>query len=472
LWFMSIVQELEAAGEVLSPVVRAAIELLERTVAQLQERVVELEARLAQNSGNSSKPPSSDPPGYHRAEKKPKGGKRGGQHGHRGHHRMLLPPERVDEVVRHAPASCGHCGHSLSGAEEGRPEQVHQVVELPPIRAEVREHRMVCLRCPKCSGLTRAPMPRGVGGNHFGSRLTALVGVLAGHYRMSRRSVTDLLGRLLDVPAPSLGSTEACTQETSAALEGAYEEALAAVRGSWRAGVDETPWKLGGRKMWLWVAEADTATAFHLAWSRGKTELKRFLGDYEGIVSSDRWCSYQACSHRQLCWAHLLRNFRRLALRGGKAVEFATEGEALCDRVFERWRRHRKSGQQRDELKRGMADVQASFRRLIGDGARSINNKVARMCRNLLKLWPWLWTFLDEPVEPTNNAAERALRKAVLWRKNCFGNQSETGLRYAERILTVSATCQQQRTHPLDFIAASIQALRSGTPAPRLLSGT
>ena len=255
---MSIIEQLEAAGEVLSPGVRAATQGLEATVAVLQERVRELEARLAQNSTNSSKPPSSDPPGVGRPAKKPKGKKRGGQPGHRGHHRMLLPPERV-EKVEHVPEGCGHCGHcghSLAGAEEGRPAYVHQVVELPPIRAEVKEHRMVCLRCPKCSGLTRAPLPADVGGKHFGPRLTALAGLLAGHYRMSRRSTVDLLGRLLDVPAPSLGSTEACTQETSAALETAYQEARSEVRSSWWAGVDETPWKLCGKKMWLWVGVA------------------------------------------------------------------------------------------------------------------------------------------------------------------------------------------------------------------------
>ena len=469
LWLMSISEQLEASGEVLSPAVRAAIELLESTVAELRERVRELEARLAQNSTNSSKPPSSDPPGVVRPGKKPKGRKRGGQPGHRGHHRMLLPPERVNEVVQHTPVSCGYCGHSLAGAEEGRPVQVHQMVELPPIRAEVTEHRMECLRCPKCSKLTRAALPAEVGGRHFGPRLTGLVGVLAGHYRMSRRSLKDLVGRLLDVPAPSLGSTEACTQETSAALETAYQEARAEVRASWWAGVDETPWKLGGRKRWLWVAVAERATAFRVGCSRGKAELREFLGEFNGIVSSDRWCSYQACSRRQLCWAHLLRNFKKLGLRGGMAAEFAAKGEKICDRVFERWRRYQEGDLERDELKRGIVCIQASFRRLVECGAKSINNKVARMCRNLLKLWPSLWTFLDEPVEPTNNAAERALRKPVLWRKNCFGNQSESGLRYAERILSVSATCHQQQIHPLDFVARSIEALRSGMPAPKLL---
>ena len=203
LWLMSAIEQLEASGEVLSPAVRAVIERLEKTIAELQERVRELEARLALNSTNSSKPPSSDGPGVPRPAKKPKGRKRGGQPGHKGHHRMLLPPDRVDEFVRHTPESCEHCGHSLVGAEEALPAQVHQVVELPAIRAEVTEHQVLCLRCPRCSGVTRKPLPEG--GKRFGPRLSALAAVLIGHYRMSRRSVTDLLGRLLDVPAPSLG---------------------------------------------------------------------------------------------------------------------------------------------------------------------------------------------------------------------------------------------------------------------------
>lgn len=471
LWLMSIIEHLEASGEVLSPAVRAAIELQEKTVAELREHIGELEARLAQNSTNSSKPPSSDGPGGVRpAVAKPKGRKRGGQPGHRGHHRMLLPPERVDEVEVHTPKSCAHCGHSLAGAEEGRAAQVHQTVEMPRVRAEVKEHRMQCLRCPKCSELTRAPLP--AGGKQFGPRLTAAVGVLAGYYRMSRRSVTDLLGRLLDVPALSLGSTEACTQETSAALEGAYLEVQSEVRASAWAGVDETSWKLCGKKRWLWTAVAARATIFRISQGRGAKELKSLLDDFSGIVGSDRWCAYQIYPKRQICLAHLVRSCRKLALRGGKAAEFGDAAEALCDRVFERWRQFREGKLTRKQLKRRMKPIQASLRRLVEEGSESINQKVASACRNLLRLWPSLWTFVDEAVEPTNNAAERALRKPVLWRKNCFGNQSESGLRYAERILSISATCQQQKIHPLDFAADSIAALRAGSPAPKILQAT
>jgi transposase len=470
LWLMSYIEQLEAAGEVLSPAVRAVIEALEAAVATLQERVRELEARLAQNSTNSSKPPSSDGPGVVREPKKPTGKKRGGQPGHRGHHRQVLSAERVDEVLVHRAEACGHCGHGLADAEEAKAAQVHQVVELPAIRAQVTEHRITCLRCPKCRKLTRARLPAQIGGKHFGPRLVALGSVLAGHYRLSRRSTVDLLGRLLDVPAPSLGSTEAFTQETSTALLPAYEDVKAEVRRSEWAGVDETQWKLGGKKQWLWVATARQATLFHLGASRGSEELRGFLGGaFPGIVSSDRWCAYQIYTRRQVCWAHLVRSFARLGLRGGKAAEFAERGEKVCASVFRNWWRMQEGKLDRGQLRTGLQLVQKRLRRLLESGTKSINRRVAGASRNLLRLWPSLWTFLDEPVELTNNAAERALRAAVLWRKGCFGNQSSSGMRYAERILSIGATCRQQQIHPIDFVSLCVSALRSATAAPKIL---
>jgi transposase len=467
---MNNIEQLEAAGEVLSPAVRAVIEALEAVVAKLEERVLELEARLAQNSTNSSQPPSSDGPGVVRERKKPTGKKRGGQKGHRGHHRKLLGPERVDEVMIHRAEACNHCGQDLSGAEEAKPAHVHQVVELPPIRAQVVEHRMVCVRCPKCRKLTRAKLPAEVGGKHFGPRLAALGSLLAGHYRLSRRATVDLLGRLLDVPPPSLGSTEAFTQETSAALAEAYRQIQAEARRSDWAGVDETQWKECGQKRWLWVAVAKQATLFHLGESRGSEELRSFLGrDFKGIVSSDRWCAYRIYDLRQVCWAHLVRSFKRLGLRGGKAAEFAAHGEKICTLVFRKYREMEDGTLSREQFGIDMQPIRRRLRRLIERGEKSINRRVAGMSRNLLKLWASLWTFLDQPVELTNNAAERAQRPAVLWRKGCFGNQSEPGMRYAERILSVGATCRQQQIHPLDFLALSVSALRSGTAAPKIL---
>jgi transposase len=468
---MSIVEQLEAAGEVLTPAVRETVTRLEAVaarVALLEERVRELEVELKLDSTNSSLPPSADPPGVKRAPKKPTGKKRGGQKGHRGHHRQRIAEDRVDEVVEHRPETCG-CGHSLADAEEAKPAWVHQVVELPPIRARVTEHRMHCLRCARCRKLTRANLPV-EGGRHFGPRVAALGSLLNGRYRLSRREMVDFLGRLLDVPGPSLGSTEAFSQEASAALEPSYREARAEVLRSASAGVDETPWKLAGGKQWLWVATAKSATLFHLGSGRGTEELRRFLGSsFGGVINSDRWCAYQMYERRQLCWAHLTRNFRKLALRGGKAVPFAERGEAVCKQVFRLCWDLLEGRLDRAQLAKKIKPVQARLRRLLREGVASSDKRVAGFCRNVLKLWLSLWTFVREPVEPTNNAAERALRPAVLWRKSCFGSQSDSGLRYVERMLTLTATARQQQVHPLDYLTRAISALRSGTSPPTLL---
>ena len=470
---MSVIEELEAAGEVLSPAVRGALarfEAMAALVAVLEERVRELEVRLNLNSTNSSLPPSSDSSSVKRPAKKPTGKKRGGQKGHRGYHRQLMGAERVDELREHRPGECGHCGHSLSGAEEAKAAWVHQVVELPPIRAWVTEHRMHSLRCPGCRKLTRARLPAEVQGRHFGPGVVALATLLNGRYRMSRRETVDLLGRLLDVPAPSLGSTEAFAREASTALEPAYQEARAEVLRSESAGVDETPWKLAGGKQWMWVAAALRATLFHLGSGRGSAELRRFLGSsFAGVVSSDRWCAYQMYERRQLCWAHLTRNFRKLALRGGKAVPFAERGEAVCEEVFRLWWELQEGRLDRAQLAKKIAPVRKRLRRMLREGTAWPDKKVAGFCRNVLKLWHALWTFVQEPVELTNNAAERALRPAVLWRKGCFGSQSDPGLRYVERVLTLNATARKQQVHPLDYLVRAISALRSGAAMPTLL---
>lgn len=473
LWLMSIVEELEAAGEVLAPAVRAALTRLEAVAARvpvLEERIRELEVRLKLNSTNSSLPPSSDSSSVKRPPKKPTGKKRGGQKGHRGHHRQLIAAARVDAVVEHHPRECGHCGCSLAEAEEAKEPWVHQVVDLPPIRARVTEHRMRCLRCPACRKLTRASLPAEVGGRHFGPGLVAFATLLPGRYRMSRRETVDLMGRMLDVPAPSLGSTEAFAREASEALEPAYAEVRSEVLRSAAAGVDETPWKLAGGKQWMWVATALRATLFHLGSGRGAEELRRFLGkSFGGVVSSDRWCAYQIYVRRQLCWAHLTRNFRKLALRGGLAVPFAEEGEAVCRLVFELWWERQEGKRTQALFEEEIERVQARFQRLLQDGAASSDKRVAGFSRNVLKLWPSLWTFLHEPVDLTNNAAERALRPAVLWRKSCFGSQSQDGLRYVERMLTLTTTARQNQVHPFDYLVRAITALRLGETAPPLL---
>jgi transposase len=460
---MGIVEQLKAAGEAVSPAVEAALVVLEN-------RVRELEACLGQNSQNSSRPPSSDPPGVKRRKKKPTGRKRGGQPGHRGHHRKRVEGERVDEVVAHWPGACRRCGQSLGGGVEVKRRWRHQVVELPPLRAWVTDHQRVCVRCSGCGALTRAGLPAEVGGRSFGPRLGALAVLLTGRYRLSRRETGEVLGEMLDVPAPSLGSTQALVEEVSEALAMSYAEVRRAVQASPSACVDETGWKLKGRFHWLWTAVTEHATLFHLGPSRGSGELVRMLEEgYAGIVTSDRWSAYRICARRQLCWAHLKRNLEALGLRGPEGEHFARRGLALCARVFKTMQPVREGSVLPEEIPWRMQTCQRRLQRLLRRGEGCEERRVAGFSRQLLGLWPFLWSFLEHPIEPTNNAAERALRKAVLWRKGCFGSQSEDGLRFVERILTVSASCQQHSRSILDFLSDSLTAHRAHRAPPTLL---
>jgi transposase len=470
---MRILEHLEASGEVLSPAGRTAVAALEAYASAPERRVRDLEARLGLDSTNSSKPPSSDPPGVLRRGKNPTGRKRGGQKGHPGAFRSLLPPGLIDEVVEHRPAACRRCGHSLQGAAEVGRRGIHQAIELPEIRAHVTEHRLLTLCCPACGKRTRAALPASVSRKHFGPRLTALAALLVSRFRLSRRDLVVFFDDVLDVPAPALGTTQAFAAEASGALLPTYREVRRRVRRSASARVDETGWSLRGETRWLWTSATERATLFHLGRSRGARDLCRLLGrDYAGIVTSDRWSAYRIYPRRQLCWAHLARNLEGLGLRGGEARAFSRWGVAECQRLFSAWHAWKRSGAPRAALARTLQPLIARFARLLGRGLKSPDAKVAAFCRNLHDHADALWTFTREEIEPTNNKAERALRRAVLWRKGCFGSASGTGLQFVARILTLCETARQNQVNVLDYLTRALFAHRQNAPAPRLLPTT
>ncbi len=379
--------------------------------AALQERIRELEARLGQNSSNSSRPPASDPPQAPRNRpEQPSGHKRGGQPGHRGAFRRLLPVEEVDEVVVVVPERCGHCGQQLPAPASRRRGRVwrHQVVELLPLAVRVTEYQMTVRRCPACGKRTRAALPAGVPRRPFGPRLTAVIALLSGRYRLSRREVRQLLQDLWEVKL-SLGTVVRQEQVQSAALTPIVEEARAAVQ------------------------DADVV-------------------------------------NMALCWAHLKRAFQGLVDRGGEAAPIGRWGLAEIERLFALWHRFRAGEFDRQELRRRLIPLQARMGRLLRLGQENPDRQAAALCRELSKWWTALWTFARvEGVEPTNNVAERALRPAVLWRKGSFGSDSEAGSRFTERLLTVAATCRQQGRSLLGFLVAAVEAALQGTGRPSLL---
>ena len=450
----------------------AQVASLTHQLQQALGRIAELEAKLKQNSSNSSKPPSSDPPGAVRRGANPTGRKPGGQPGHKGHKRELLPVEQVDCVVRLAPDTCGHCRGPVVEKPEAPEPFRHQVTELPPVKPHVTEYRQCFGYCGDCDAWTSAPLPAGVSTSAFGPRLTALVALLSGQYHLSKRMVQDLLSSVLGVKL-SLGSVTKLEANVSAALEAPVEEARQHVRRAVIAHLDETGWREGRRKAWLWTAVTSMATVFVIAASRGAAVAKQMLGeDFTGFLVTDRWSAYGwADLHlRQVCWSHLVRDFQGFVDRGGRG---AVLGKQLLEQtrwMFKWWHRVRDGTLSRRAFERRMRGVEREVGRLLRNAAVCPERKTAGMAKEILKLAPALWTFVQvEGLEPTNNTAERAIRPAVLYRKGCFGTHSPGGSRFVERMLTVVATLKQQKRNVLEFLTTAYEAHLRGLPSPSLL---
>lgn len=450
----------------------ARIAELTALVEALTRRVAELEARLGENSTNSSKPPSSDPPGTKRKPRPPKGRRPGGQAGHEFHKRELLPEEQVDHVVDlPPPKQCERCRHRLEGTRQQALR--HQVVEVPPLEPEVTEYRCHAVMCAHCGTLNRAALPSEVEGQVFGARLSALVCLLVGKYRLSKRLVQEALWDLLGVRL-SLGAVSNREREMSQALAAPVEEAEGFIRDQERVNMDETGWVQGhGRRAWLWLVASPLVAVFRIATSRGSEVAKALLGeDFAGILGSDRWSAYNWYERvlRQLCWSHLTRDFQGFIDRGGEGARI---GRALMkerDRMFKWWHRVRDGTMARADFERKMERVERAVGRLLREAQVCAEKRTAGMARQILKLEPAMWTFVQvEGVEPTNNFGEQLIRPAVMYRKTSFGTQSPEGSRFVGRILTTVATLDLQERNVLEFLTDSIRAHRRGLPAPSLL---
>ena len=439
-------------------------------IEHLLARILELEERLRQSSQNSSRPPSSDAPAVDRPAKRPPSGRRpGGQPGHEGHQRMLLPEDQVDTIVPVKPRRCRRCAAPLRGVDvtPGR----HQVTELPPLRPHVTEYQVHTLACAHCGATTTAALPAGVPRGAFGPQVEATVAVCTGVYHLSRRTTVGLMADLFGVEL-ALGTVSACEQVVSEAVAAPVAAAHQYVQQQEVVHVDETGWRQGRHRAWLWVMVSALVTVFLVHARRSTVAARHLIGECEAIVVSDRWSAYKhwPIEQRQLCWAHLLREFTAFTERGGAAARL---GRALlkdADRMFARWRRVRDGTLSRPRFWRQMRPLRRRVERRLRRGATCPDGKTAATCRDLVQLATALWTFIDVPgVEPTNNAAERALRPAVLWRKGSFGTHSAAGSRFAERMLTVATTLKQQGRNVVDYVAQACVASLHGQPPPSLL---
>ena len=454
-----------------------------KQIADAEKQIADLERQLRrfkQNSTNSSKPPSSDGlAGEPRQRGRPNKSRRkaGGQPGHRGTHRPVVPAERVDEVRAVLPEHCQHCGHSLTGQVEpvrttGHPHR-HQVTEVPSIQAHIVEYQCHRVVCPECGGSTRAALPAEASGQ-FGPHLTALIAYLTVVCRMPRRVVEALLAQVLGIEI-SLGSTQKCWEEASQAVASPCQELEQHLKEEPVLNIDETGWRTNGAKRYLWAFVAARYLVYTVAATRGSEVLVRLLGAvFRGILCSDRFSAYLKYHHgrAQFCWAHLKRNLLGIVeFTKSSAVErFCRDALAEHAKLFRLWHKFRGGRIDRRQLLLRSLPIQKRIFALAERHLDSRNREVRNLATALFEHTERLFSFVEhEGVEPTNNSAERALRTGVQWRKICFGNRSAQGEIATARLLTVAETCDLQRLNILVYLSAAIAGHRRRQPVATLL---
>jgi transposase len=460
----------EQAPEPVQVVMSAMVEYYEQRIAKLEAEVRELTARLNQNSQNSSKPPSSDGPHVKRKPPKPPSGRKpGGQPGHPPHQRTLVSVEQVDEVIACKPDQCRRCGKQLTGSDPAPRRQ--QVLELPPVQPHIIEYQLHRLRCAGCGITTCGELPAGVLSTCYGPRLASVVALCTGGYRMSKRMVVSFCREVLGIEL-SLGEICQIEQTVTKAVTPAVEEAAVYVQ-SCDLNIDETPWKERRQRRVLWTMVTTQLSVFAITTGRGVAVLQQLVGEwYSSIMTSDRAKVYDSYSlrKRQVCWSHLCRDFQAMIDRGGPGK---VVGEALLEHahvLFAWWHWVRDGTWKRLTFQSYIRTLRASFKMELQWGSQSACPKTAATCRELLAREAALWTFVRvDGIEPTNNASERSLRGAVLWRKVSFGTQSERGSRFVASMLTVLMSCQQQKRNALAYLTACCQAFYANRPIPSLV---
>jgi transposase len=436
-----------------------------------EQRVKDLEERLAVNATNSSMPPSASPRWAPRpAEKKPTGRKRGGQIGHKGNGRKLLEPRQVDDRIEHRPRVCTRCRASL----EHQPTELigrHQVAELPPRAVKITEHQSFACRCGVCGTVNRAVIPDAVRASSIGPRLSSAIGVLSALVHGSRRAVTGVVSEVLGCPI-ALGSISARERELSDALEQPYAQLAEQVSHAKVKYVDETSWYQKSVEHWLFAAITRRAAVFAVEKTRTRRSLKALLrGRLRGVFCTDRAGIYDllALSRRGLCWAHLKRDFVRCLERGGASEAVGGVGLEVCHEVFGTWRDFRQKKIDRRELQERIKPLRRKMRQTLERAAALGIAKTSGLCRALLKREEAMWNWAKVPaLEPTNNLAERMLRPAVIWRKKSFGSDSRGGSVFVERMLSVIQTAKLRKQNLLDYLTQALTAHRAGLSVPTL----
>lgn len=434
-------------------------------LAVLQAQVRLLQERVNLNSRNSSKPPSSDGPGSgNRAARRASQRKRGAQPGHKGHSRAMLDEAEVDRIVECKPEPVCECGASVA-VDTDEPRR-HQVFDVPPLRARVDEYRLYSGRCQGCGKAHAALLPPGVPKGQLGARALSLVGVLGTRYHLTQRKIRNLLDQLMGLRF-SVGAISQAHGKVAGALHAPVAQAAASLCRAPALWMDETHYPREGVANWVWAAVQPLLAVFAIYPTRARYVIPELIGaQCKAVVTTDRYAGYAFidAERRQVCWAHLLRDFNRIAQRAGPPGRIGRRLHGLGLVMFRRRQQARLHGRALDGLQRR---VHAA---LHAGAQQSQCTRTANTCANVLKLWPALWSFTTNPMlQPTNNAAEQALRSLVLKRKISGPTRSRRGDQFLARGFSVHETCLRQGVDLWGFMHRAVVAFIDKTPAPSLL---
>jgi len=435
------------------------LDRLEMENRQLKLENAQLKERLNVSSSNSSLPPSKSLK-KHTSNRQPSGKKSGGQPGHTGHNRELLPSDDVDMIAEcQLPANCICGGDIIKSPDYVR----HQVYELPKLKLHVTEYQLHKGRCANCGKKHRASLPLGVTLGITGPRLTSFMSDLVTKYGLSRREQKAFLAEHLQFKL-SLGTVFNKQKIVNAAMDIPVAALLPVVKDSSYVHADETGHNRDGKNHWLWGFISNKAAFFSIHTSRGKKVLRAIMNDFKNILISDRYAAYNIFDsfQRQLCWAHLKRDFTKLSEKDNQVIARIGKDLLQCEaNLFRVWHEYKAKEITRDELLFSTKPIRQRVGELLEQGSYTDPAlKAVRFCKNLLENFNALWTFLEiDGVEPTNNHAERSLRHLVIWRKKYFCTRSDYGTEYVARSASINITCKLQNKSSFNFMCQLLQKL-------------
>jgi transposase len=440
----------------------AKLQRTEELLKTALEEILKLKEQLNRNSQNSSKPPSTDQKANTNVAPSKKKRK-----GRKGKAKPLYPAERVNHRVECGLDNCSHCGSvyiQWSGDSE-----ILQQAELPEIKAIVTEYELLKYTCLSCRGNSIASLPLGVSDSAFGPKLMGLLVTLTGVFHLAKREATQLIKELYDVYI-STGSVSNIEDRVSQALDPIYQRIHSfLVESKFCKYFDETSWRNNGARHYVWLASCKYASCYRIDRHRSAEAFRRLFNGNPDHISAvtDRYAVYSIFKVHQYCLAHLIREFRSYAERDGPDQEIGVALERELKTACYIHKRYREGYITLEQRNRRLGQRKRQLKFHLEDGFANGSDDLSRLSDSMLEDFNKLWTFTRMPdMEPTNNLAERDLRKLVVWRRKSYGTRSEGGKRFVERVTTVAQTLKKQSRSILAFIQEAITSFYSKKPTP------